>query len=311
MGVVLKSTFPDIYKIAGTWKAFITDADMKYPDQNWRKICHIVDTTRPYEEVTSMGGLSVLVETGEHEDIEPDQWVSGYDYRITPKSYTKEITVSREAWDDQQDPYAKLKQWAADMVRADRETETALFASLINNAFSSLCADGTALISASHPICPEESGTVYSNILSAASPFSYTAFNQALLNFRYTKNHRNQYTMQSARYLAHPVAIGQTVQQVLTNPVEPDTMANVNIATQYQSEKVIPIELPHITSTTAWILFVGDNNDQFPLWITLRAGFETAVEKIFKKSDAFHARAYKRLGTGNPFPRGIYGSAGA
>ncbi len=163
----LRDTHLELY--TPIYDKFLLGTFAEYSQQCLEAFVPIEDQTSQYL-VDDLSGLGTWTTTEEGEAGETEDPVLGYPKTYTPAKETKTIQVSYEAVDD--DEYALLKRdtQAQEMGTGARDKVERVTSAVLSGGFASTVnsPDGQFLWDTDHPKNREETGTVYSNLLSGA-----------------------------------------------------------------------------------------------------------------------------------------------
>lgn len=306
MSFIMRSVFPDLMEAKGYWNAVITEEARKEAERPESKLFQRKKSSKSLERFKEVVGLATMQLTGEGEDARPDTIVDGYSAVLEPDSYSKVITITREAWDDEQ--YGVFKKYGAMMARAERETRSILACTVLNNAFTSTGPDGQYVIDTDHPF--EDGSGTRSNKLSSNGVLSLSNIESLYMQMAYTKDGRGKYLMIKPKYLVVPTALKIKAHKILETRTEPFSMDNTKNVMSNMGLQIVC--LPWLSSSTAWFLVWDQvDSDAHPLKFIDRLGLETDLEYVFIKNNAIRARGYFRAKYGVTGHIGIAGSTGA
>lgn len=294
---------------------FMTDAMKQYAQVMPEVYEVITDQTKAYQ-VDDLSGLGMWDEVEEGEGGNYEDPVLGYPKTFTHIKFIKKFQVTFEAIDD--DEYALLSKTgqAAQMGIGGVARQEQDAANVFSGGFSNAGPDGQYIFDTDHPKNREETGTLYSNLLSGA-------FSHDNLEAAETQITANMFTMAGIPIpinedpiLLHPPALRGAVARVLSeraNERPGTTLRDINRFAKGKawSWNYKPVEWIYLSaamggSNTAWYIvfkslgyfkFVWRQKPHFTMWTD-------------EENEFYLYKGRQRYSLGNSNWRGAFGSTG-
>ena len=251
------------------------------PPKTYAQLFDEVDDPTKDHLIDYISGLGAWNPVSEDSDEGLDHFVQGYPTTLSQAKYRKYFYVSFEINDQME--YAEMKK---KIVRAEALGSGAITAvlkataALIYGGFAGTTPDGAHVFDTVHPKNPEETGIVYSNLLSG--PFSHDNLEAAekQIAANYIDMDGDPITPPEMPILLYPPALKGQVNRVLSEralerPGTPNRDINIHAG------KYIPVEWVYLSaafggSDTAWYIIypsmkmlklVWGRKPQFASWI--------------------------------------------
>jgi phage major head subunit gpT-like protein len=273
------------------------------------KVSTVKNSKRAYEESAYYGGLGLMTEKPEGENISYDDFIQGPTKRWTHKTYGLGVRITEEAIEDCL--YDSVPTEMTDMVkelgRVGKETLEVLVNDMYNSGVSTattprLAGDGVAVFSASHLLL---NGGTWSNLASASAAIGTTSMQTALAAFENTVDDRGLQQVLVPKYLMVPPAIEGKARELLQSTYTPGD-ANNSINWIKASRGLELVVNPYLTSTTAWYLIAEQN----PIITFMRRKPAFAQDGDFDSGD-MRFKGTMRMSVEVNKPLGIYRNNGA
>ena len=139
--------------------------------QQWKDLVEVYTSEKHYEEIVQMVGYGAAPQKPESSPTLYDTEWQGFVTRFIHVAYGLGYIVTQEELDDNLYPQVSAERTEA-LGYSFRQTKETIVANLYNNAFSTLGADGTALINTAHPL---QGGGTMSNTLAVPADLSEAA----------------------------------------------------------------------------------------------------------------------------------------
>lgn len=246
---------PDLDKI---WH----EDDEMYEEQ-YSKVFNVKSLDQLYMIEAEMAGFGPPKEIPEGDDVEFDEAIAPRERRYDITKYGLGYKITDKFWKN--DRYGEVKQFEADLRRADTDhTETYFFALLANATTTAVSAgfDGLALASTAH--VRMDGGPTQANRPTVLTALSLTSLEDAAIAFTKFKDERGRPYRSTPRKLLTGLDLVLVANELLASPMNP---TNANNATNAM-KNVFPLEAmatPYITSAT-FAALVGDRHDINAIW---------------------------------------------
>lgn len=293
-----KSVVPGLF-------AFMNSALARRP-KFYDKITNVKTSKKAYEESAYFGGLGLMPEKPEGEQISYDEFIQGPTKRWVHKTYGLGIRITEELIEDAL--YPDVPTEMGDMSKELGNSGTETMEVLIHDIFNSgtvttthTAGDGLAVFSTVHKSL---NGATWANRSSSDATLSGTSLRQGFLDFENTLSDRGIQQVQVPKTLVVPPQLEFTARELINSTYDPST-AN-NAINTIQSRNLTLLVDPYLTSTTAWFL-IGDTN---PVTTFMRRAPKYAQDGDFNTGDALFKGTF-RLSVEVNKPIGIYMNKGA
>jgi phage major head subunit gpT-like protein len=295
--VAIRANFGDL--LAPGFREIFFNRFNLNPDE-YTKIFNVVNSSRQYEDDSSISGFGTVPEKSEGGGITYDDPIQGYDKRYTHTTYGLGFRVTREMWED--DLYGKMKKMAKALGRSMRYTIEQDAANVYNRAFNSSYTggDGKELCATDHPLT---GGGTEQNELTTAADFSDTSFEQALIDIAATTDDRGLIVALMPKLLVGSPSSDWTFAKILKSSQSPLDANNAINPAKGRLEYTIN---HYFTDTDAWFILCDDHEVNY--FFRRRPDFEQGSD--FDTEDAKFKGTY-RSSNGWSEWRGVYGSPGA
>lgn len=274
-----------------------------YYQNEYDKICTVVQSRKAWETTSEVADLDMFVEKTEGNSVTYEELIQGYDKKITNKTYSKGISISKELFEDEQ--YPIMKNMASALGKSAKLTMEQLAANLLNYGFVTTyntAGDGYALFSASHTN-PAGKGGTWSNIMTAAD-LSISTLKAGITQLETTESESGHPLAIKAKKLVVSPSDQFAAMQLLQSSHIPNSANNdINPVNGWGIQLVVN---HFLTDTDAWFLIC----DQSPLIFQMRAAFDITKDVDTNTQNALFLGRF-RAGLGFNNPRGIVGNAGA
>ena len=275
-----RSTFIHDY-LPGLFAVAVDSYDMynKY-DKRWDMVAHVKKSKKDREEKAYRSTLGHLVQKLEGQAITYDGVIGGPKQTWVHDEYALGTRCTENAIED--NLYENFTDFFKDLGFSAAMHPDRMVGKLFNNATATTyhtAADGVAVASASHV---RLDGSTYSNLTTAYSDLTYSAFWAVAVLLENQYDHRQKRVSMRLRGLVHPPQLNRQAIEVLKSTDRPDTAnrAVSAIAKKY-GNTIRDIDWVELTDTDAWHL-QGDNHDLIWFW---RVKPEFSKEPDFETGD--------------------------
>ena len=227
------------------------------PEQ-FSKIYNINTSKKAQEHDYTVAGLGMWPEKDPEEPTAYEDINPGFEIKYTHKSYSKGFRVTEEMYEDEQ--YTVMDKLPKSIARGGRATVETTAAATLNNSFTVNGADGVPMFSDSHPLKGNAGGTC-DNYHDGV--FSDAHVKELILLCRQQVNDAGLKIEVMPTKLVIPEALEFTALTVL-NSIQ--TSGTPNNDKNVIMNKLQPIVLSYLTSTTAWWVFDPDLNEMNFFW---------------------------------------------
>lgn len=170
-------------------RAIFFDEYEAYPEE-YSQVFTVDSTVRRTEEYSEISSFAQAPAKDEGDEFESDRFYAGYNNSLTPATYGLKASVTLELIED--DLFKIINQIPSAAAIAQRETQEAIAANILNNAYSTTYGDGVCMISDSHPYFTGIGGT-WSNVLATPADLTLTSLKAAVTMLRKMKDERGKY----------------------------------------------------------------------------------------------------------------------
>lgn len=246
----VRPNFGDL--LAPGFRDIFVETSKQYPEM-YTQLFNVKNSTRQYEEDSSISGFGTVPEKDEGVGIVYDDPIQGFNVRYTHRTHGLGFRVTREMWED--DQYGAMKKMPAALGRSMRITIETDAANVYNRGFNSSYAggDGKELLATDHPLTGGGTGR---NELSAAADLSETSLEQAMIDIAAITDDRGLLIAKRPVKLVVGPAFAWTAQRLLQSTLAPGSANNaVNPA-----NGLMPyIVNPYLTDPDAWFIILDDS----------------------------------------------------
>lgn len=279
----------------------IYDDKFKEVPMKMEQVMKINTSEKPDEKDSSVAWFGLATPNGEHQPVDYEDPIQGYDKTYTHTKYGKAFRVTYEMFED--DLYNIMNKRPAALGICMRRTAENLAAGIFNNAFSTsyLGADGDPLVSTLHG--RPDGGTDQSNASATGIVLSEPNLETAILAMQNQLDDKGQKIDVFPKIILVPINLRKTARLIVESTLRQGTADNdVNV---YKDEFKI-VDWIYLSSTTAWFLIDPTAYDINWFW---------RRRPTFKDGDLFDTdvAVYKstmRLSNGWSNWRGVWGSKG-
>lgn len=293
-----KSVVPGLF-------AFMNSALARRP-KFYDKITNVKTSKKAYEESAYYGGLGLMPEKPEGENISYDQFIQGPTKRWNHKTYGLGVRITEELIEDSL--YPDVPSNMGDMTKELGNSAGETMEVLIHDIFNSgtvttthTAGDGLAVFSTVHKAL---NGATWSNRSAADGSLSASTLKQAFIDFENVLSDRGIQQVQRPKLLVVPPTLEFTARELIHSEYDPNT--GNNAINSIQSRNLTLLVDPFLTSTTAWLL-IGDEN---PIITFMRRAAKFAQDGDFESGDAKFKGTF-RLSCEVNKPIGLYINKGA
>ena len=228
----------------------------------YTQIFNVVGAERAYVDGMRVAALGTFVVKGEGAPIGFDDPVSGAVVRTVHTVYALGFRVSEEMMDD--DQHGIITQMPADLGDSARDHQERLAWGLINDGFNGTTYTGLAQQGGTtRPLFSTtqthlKTGTTQSNMLSPPVALSETGIAALMTRASITQSEEDRFILQSqSKLVIHPNLQHQAYVLLQTEfkPGSSDNDRNTVISSR---SGLTPLEVPYLSSTTAWFVFAND-----------------------------------------------------
>jgi hypothetical protein len=246
---------PDLDKI---WH----EDDPSYEEQ-YSRVLKVESLDNLYKREAEMAGFGSPIAIDEGDDVTYDEAISPREKRFDIEKFGLGYKVTDKFW--MNDRYGEVKQFEADLKRADQDhTETYFFAVLANatNTTISTGLDGVALASTAH--IRMDGGASQANRPSTLTALSLTALEDAAIAFTKFKTERGRPYRSVPNKLLTGLDLVLVANEILASAMNPTTTNNATNALR-NVFTLDPVSTPYIVSTSYWAL-LGERHDIQAIW---------------------------------------------
>lgn len=210
---------------------------------------------------SELSGIGPLRERTESDRIQFATLIEGNEKERTPTEYALGFQISQQMWEDD-DRWQNIRNASSELAKSAAYKRETAFWDLFNSGFTTHQAwDGNYLWVASGRTALN-GGADTSNRPAVDAALSETTLNAAIEHFKKVKGSSGRYIGMTMNMLIVPIELGQTAWQLHTNKASPGTMDN-DLNTLMRDGKWSVMEVPHLTSTTAWFTLSGEHDFRF------------------------------------------------
>lgn len=221
---------------------------------------------------SELSGIGPLRERTQGDRVHFADLVEGNEKERTPTEFALGFQVTQQMYEDD-DRWQNIRNASSELAKSAAYKRETAFWDLFNSGFTVHQAwDGNYLWVASGRTALN-GGADTSNRPSVDVALSETSLNAAIEYYKKVKGSSGRYIGMSMNLLVVPVELGQTAWQLHTNKMSPYTMDN-DLNTLKRAGQWSVLEVPHLTSTTAWFTLSADHDFRFA-WkrnITFKSG---------------------------------------
>lgn len=293
-----KSVVPGLF-------AFMNSALARRPSY-WDKVTNSKTSKKAYEESAYFGGLGLMPEKPEGEQISYDEFIQGPTKRWVHKTYGLGIRITEELIEDSlyPDVPSNMGDMSKELGNSAAETREVIVHDLFNSGTvttTHTAGDALAIFSTVHKSL---NGATWSNRSASDATLSATSLKQGFIDFENTLSDRGIQQVQTPKTLLVPPQLEFTARELVHSTYDPAT--GNNAINTIQSRNLTLLVDPYLTSSTAWFL-IGDEN---PLITFMRRMPKFAQDGDFNTGDAMFKGTF-RLSSEVNKPIGIYMNKGA
>ena len=240
----------------------------------WRRIYAVKKSQKRSELVTSVTGVSDIPEKPEGQPYAEDVIRAGYTKEFLHTEFGLKFAVTQTALeDDRYDVLADHAKWFMFSGRVVQEKRAAI---PFNNGFTTeQSPDGVSVFSASHIL---KSGATARNILSTAADLSWTALQQALVDWqRETRFEAGQNMMPVEDLILYvPPELEFTAAKIVNSTLQPGVADN-DLNTIRTLRNITVIKNVYLTDPDAWFLLAGNKSHGFCSYERVPLSMEPAM----------------------------------
>jgi len=242
--IARRNLYTDLFQNRLAYIDEILGKNYDAPSMTYQMVFNVGDSSRAYEEKTSIHGFGQFTKKAEGEKVDYDRMIQGFDKRFTHETWAKGAQITFEAMEDDidgaiVDVYPSLARVARNSI------ETEAFSDF-NNGFSTVTTpDGVALFSDSHLL---EGGGTFDNLVTA--DFSQGALETAINIYDDMRDGRNQLIEGEASILLHPPKLRWRIHEVLKSQLRSDTANNATNALNQINIRTVMSK--YLTSDANW-----------------------------------------------------------
>lgn len=254
-----RARFNDEY-VPGLFALAIDSYLSKRTKQMWRDLMVMKTSAKKKEEDVIRSGLGLPTIKGEGAPVTYDTQISGSKQTWIHDVFALAVRITEEAIEDnlyelrgggKADDLNEIFYDLGEAMAENEETKAARFFNSGSATTYHTTRDSVALFSASHT---RLDGSTYSNLSTAYSDLTYTAFWAILVAVENQYNHRQYRVRKMVKNLWVPPDLEKQAREVIQSPDRPDT-SNRAISAYAKSDRKIKIKVwPHMTDTDSWIM---------------------------------------------------------
>lgn len=296
--------------VPGLFAFMIGAYRLKAAQADWKKICDVRNSKKPYEEAAYGAGLGVFAHKPEGTPIVYDDMTQGPTKKWVHKTYSLGVKITEELIEDSQYPEVPtdMKSVTKELGASADETMALLVWDMLNNGTATTyhtVGDALALFSSSHLYI---NGGTWSNLISPTADLSATALQTAIDNFETIKSEEGRYQIIQAKYvIVHPNNAWK-LGELLNSAFDPES-AN-NATNEIKKRNLQPIVSPYYTDTDAFTLMAEPPNEMSGIIAFMRRKVTYAQDGDFETGDAKFKGSF-RFSVECACPNNLYHSAGA
>ncbi len=293
-----KSVVPGLF-------AFMNSALARRP-KYYDRITTVKTSKKAYEESAYFGGLGLMPEKIEGEQISYDEFIQGPTKRWVHKTYGLGIRITEELIEDSlyPDVPTEMGDMSKELGNSGAETMEVLAHDLFNSGTvttTHTAGDALAIFSTVHKSL---NGATWANRSSSDATLSATSLRQGFIDFENVLSDRGIQQVQVPKVLLVPPALEFTARELIHSTYDPET--GNNSINPIQSRNLTLLVDPYLTSSTGWFL-IGDKN---PLITFMRRAPKYAQDGDFNTGDALFKGTFRASFETNK-PIGVYMNKGA
>lgn len=266
----------------------------------------VVNSDRNYEKFSAVTGTTLIPISSDEEDIPQDQPIQGYDWTVTPKTFRRKITITKQMRED--NLFSDVISNQQDLAESAKLTIEYWAAKSFNAGFGTsgdfLCSDGMYLFDSGR--YREDSGQAsWSNLETGA--LSGTSLATARVNAMKVTDGRGLIRGVNLETLLVPPDLAQKAFELNASDLRPEDAQNA----KNWNKNVLNVRVWNkLTSATAWFV-LGTVNRNYGLTWVWRVKPTPSSYNDGSNDDLFVQKIRFRFGQGAGIPYGLRGSTGA
>lgn len=270
------------------------------------RLLDVETTGRSIEQFSQMTGLGLFTQVNEGGDTPTDKMLQGFDKTFKPSKFGLGIAASQELVED--DKIGLVSRRAVALANSANQTIEIQAATVFNNAFATLGADGKVLCASDHPLI--KSGGTQNNLLSVAADLDVTSLELALTDWETIKTAEGFYQSYPTPRLLVAPANRWNAYEILKSPMRSDTANNTTNAFKYAENGGIEeiVVWSFLTDSDAWFL-VAPPAETGLKWLWRKQPYTKA--DFIEKSETGYLYMRYRADYGFYDWKGVYGTPGA
>ncbi len=232
-------------------------------EEQYSRVFNVESLDKLYRIDAEMAGFGSPIEISEGANVTYDEAISPRERRYDIAKFGLGYKVTDKFWKN--DMYGEVRQFEADLRRADSDhTETYFFALLANATATTISSGFDALALASTVHVRMDGGATQANRPTSLTALSLTALEDAAIAFTKFKDERGRPFRSQPRTLLTGLDLVLVANEILASSMNPTTSNNATnaIANVFS---ISAMATPYITSTTYWAL-LGDRHDINAIW---------------------------------------------
>ena len=280
----------------------------EWKEQNpiWRRVYSIKNSQKRTELVTTVTGVGDIPEKGEGATYVSDVIKPGWTKEFLHTEFGLMFEVTQTALeDDRYDILSDHAKWFMFSARVVQEKRAAI---PFNNGFGSeLTPDGVSVFNSAHNL---KGGGTARNVLSTASDLSWTALQQALVDWqRETKFEAGQFMQPIEDLVLYvPPELEFTAAKIVSSTLQPGVADNdLNTIKTLRNIKVV--KNVYLTDPDAWFLLASNKSHGFCSYTRKPMSMEPAMTDPRTRNRLYPIRF--RQSWGVKWWQGAFGTAGA
>ena len=280
----------------------------EWKEQNpiWRRVYSIKNSQKRSELVTTVTGVGDIPEKGEGATYVSDVIKPGWTKEFLHTEFGLMFEVTQTALeDDRYDILSDHAKWFMFSARVVQEQRAAI---PFNNGFGSeLTPDGVSVFNSAHNL---KGGGTARNVLSTASDLSWTALQQALVDWqRETKFEAGQFMQPIEDLVLYvPPELEFTAAKIVSSTLQPGVADNdLNTIKTLRNIKVV--KNVYLTDPDAWFLLASNKSHGFCSYTRKPMSMEPAMTDPRTRNRLYPIRF--RQSWGVKWWQGAFGTAGA